>query len=126
MDATPRRPDAVRWPRLSDAEPVTKTELTAFIRQIIPQANDVQQARHLAAQQGWYVVVRHAERRWRGGRPGRRLQIGELGNAYPGYRPDRRARVGERRLERLKASYGHRCAVAIPRKANPTCVGRRR
>lgn len=32
---------------------ITKMELTAFIRNYYPDINDVQQARHLGAQDGW-------------------------------------------------------------------------
>ena len=35
---------------------VSKDELTAFIKQYYPNTNDVQQARHLAAQKGWYIL----------------------------------------------------------------------
>lgn len=34
---------------------VTKRELTKFIRSYYPDTNDVQQARHLGAQSGWYI-----------------------------------------------------------------------
>ena len=35
---------------------VTKTELTNFIKTYYPEVNDVQQARHLAAQSGFYII----------------------------------------------------------------------
>ncbi|MDP2940471.1 MAG: hypothetical protein Q8O13_10460 [Candidatus Omnitrophota bacterium] len=35
---------------------VTKEELTKFIRSYYPDTNDVQQARHLGAQSGWWIV----------------------------------------------------------------------
>lgn len=34
---------------------VTKSELTKFVRHFYPDTPDVQQARHLGAQSGWYV-----------------------------------------------------------------------
>lgn len=34
---------------------VTKKELTQFIRKYYPDVNDVQQARHLGAQKGWFI-----------------------------------------------------------------------
>jgi len=34
---------------------VTKQDLTAFIRKFYPETNDVQQARHLGAQSGWFI-----------------------------------------------------------------------
>ena len=36
---------------------ISKTELTAFIRKFYPEVNDVQQARHLGAQDGWWIVA---------------------------------------------------------------------
>ena len=36
---------------------VSKTELTRFIRFYYPEVNDVQQARHLGAQKGWYIAA---------------------------------------------------------------------
>lgn len=37
-------------------KPVTKSELTEFIREFYPDITDVQQARHLGRQKGWYIV----------------------------------------------------------------------
>ena len=39
-----------------DVKTVSKSELTQFMRQYVPEINDVQQARHLAAQGGWYIL----------------------------------------------------------------------
>lgn len=36
---------------------VSKTELTKFVRKFYPSVNDVQQARHLGAQDGWYIAA---------------------------------------------------------------------
>lgn len=35
---------------------VSKGELTQFVRQYYPNVNDVQQARHLGAQKGWFIA----------------------------------------------------------------------
>ena len=35
---------------------ITKDELTKFIQQFYPNVTDVQQARHLAMQKGWYIA----------------------------------------------------------------------
>ena len=35
---------------------VTKNELTKFVRHYYSDTTDVQQARHLAAQKGWYIL----------------------------------------------------------------------
>jgi hypothetical protein len=36
---------------------VSKSELTEFIRGFYPEVNDVQQARHLGAQKGWFIAA---------------------------------------------------------------------
>ncbi len=36
---------------------VSKEELTHFIRQYYPNVADVQQARHLGAQKGWFIAA---------------------------------------------------------------------
>src|SRR3990167_7733058 len=38
-------------------KPVSKTELTHFVRSFYPDTPDVQQARHLGAQSGWWIVA---------------------------------------------------------------------
>lgn len=37
-------------------KPISKEELTAFLRNMGYETNDVQQARHLATQKGWYII----------------------------------------------------------------------
>lgn len=39
----------------------SKTELTQFVRLFYSSVNDVQQARHLGAQKGWYILYRVVE-----------------------------------------------------------------
>lgn len=36
---------------------VSKEELTGFIRRFYPRVNDVQQARHLGQQKGWFIAA---------------------------------------------------------------------
>jgi len=36
---------------------VSKEELTKFVRSYYPNTNDIQQARHLGAQAGWWIVA---------------------------------------------------------------------
>ncbi|HPT16765.1 MAG TPA: hypothetical protein PK388_05740 [Kiritimatiellia bacterium] len=103
-----------------DAEPVTKTELTAFIRQYHPQANDVQQARHLAAQQGWYIVSGTRNDDGAADVPAGAYKLVSLENAYPGFRQDRRTdALGSDDWEQLKALYDHRCACCGSREGEP-------
>ncbi|MDO7253132.1 hypothetical protein [Helicobacter cappadocius] len=39
-----------------NTKPMSKTDLTNIIREFYPDVNDMQQARHLGAQKGWYIV----------------------------------------------------------------------
>lgn len=87
---------------------VTKSELTAFVRQYYPDINDVQQARHLGAQKGWWVcaggrdnVVVELERG--------EYQLYSLDKPYPGFTAGRRGGGGA--FKDIKKEYGHRCAT---------------
>ena len=68
---------------------VSKEELTKFVRSYYPNTNDVQQARHLGAQAGWWIVA--------GGRDNIVLRIERgsyqlytLEQPYPGFKKGHR------------------------------------
>jgi hypothetical protein len=90
---------------------VSKAELTSFIKAYYPNVNDVQQARHLGAQKGWYILSGT-----RGDSLGN-LQPGEymlhsLSEPYPDYTIGRRINslnVGS--WNELKNSYHNRCVT---------------
>ncbi|PKP59588.1 MAG: hypothetical protein CVT88_05150 [Candidatus Altiarchaeales archaeon HGW-Altiarchaeales-1] len=96
---------------------VSKTELTNFIRNYYPEVNDVQQARHLGAQDGWWIVA--------GGRDNIVLkvkrgyyQLYTLEQPYPGFKKGHRITdAGD--WEELKARYGYRCATCGSREGEP-------
>ena len=87
---------------------VSKQELTQFIHKFYPDVPDVQQARHLSMQKGWYIES---------GQRGDNSQIEKgsyklisLEEEYPGYTPERRAGfVGD--FDALKNAYDNRCAT---------------
>lgn len=88
---------------------VTKSELTAFVRQYYPDINDVQQARHLGAQKGWWVcaggrdnVVVELERG--------EYQLYSLIKPYPGFTGVRPGVTGGA-FKDIKKRYGYRCAT---------------
>ena len=95
---------------------VTKGELTEFIRSFYPSTNDVQQAMHLGAQKGWFIVA--------GGRDNRDvdLQRGEyqlitLEKPYPAFHGHR---VEETDIwESLKEQYGYRCVTCGSEEGKP-------
>ena len=96
---------------------VTKNELTNFIRTFYPEINDVQQARHLGAQKGWWIVA--------GGRDNIVLslksgeyQLYTLEQAYPSFKNDHRHSEMED-WEEIKAFYGFRCATCGSQENQP-------
>jgi len=96
-------------------EVVTKRELTSFIQKYYPETNDVQQARHLAAQKGWFILSgtrNDIEARNRNLSSGDYLLI-TLDKHYPNFTHLRRtySMEGETAWEELKKAYNFRCAT---------------
>lgn len=88
---------------------VTKSELTNYIRTYYPEVNDVQQARHLGAQKGWWILA--------GGRDNIVLslksgeyQLYTLEQAYPSFKNDHRYSQTDD-WEQIKLFYNYRCAT---------------
>jgi len=95
---------------------VAKEELTNFVRQYYPNVTDVQQARHLGAQKGWFIAA--------GGRDNRdvHLEKGEyqlvtLEKPYPFFHGHRVEKTDD--WENLKKQYGYRCATCGSREGEP-------
>lgn len=86
---------------------VMKGELTEFIRKFYPKTNDVQQARHLGAQKGWFISA--------GGRDNVHVKkSGEyrlitLEKPYPNFKGHRIKATSD--WEEIKSQYGNRCAT---------------
>ncbi len=96
---------------------VTKQELTQFIRKYYPNVNDVQQARHLGAQQGWWIAA--------GGRDNIvvSLKIGEyqiytLKEPYPGFTRNKR-QTSISSWDDIKKYYSYRCATCGSKENEP-------
>jgi len=96
---------------------VSKEELTKFVRKFYPDVNDVQQARHLGAQQGWWIVA--------GGRDNIVLEIkrGEyqlytLEQPYPNFNKGHRISDTDD-FEKLKRTYSNRCATCGSQEGQP-------
>jgi hypothetical protein len=92
---------------------VTKEELTHFIKTFFPNTNDVQQARHLSAQKGWYILSGTRKDRYNGNF----LKAGEyklitLEKPYPSFNANRRIEFfDETYWGKLLDDYSHRCAT---------------
>ena len=99
---------------------VSKQELTDFIRKFYPDVNDVQQARHLAAQKGWYILSGT-----RGDNNSLNISQGNyklisLEESYPGFTHERRLFLeDDNYFEELKASYDYRCATCGSKEGEP-------
>lgn len=99
---------------------VSKDELTQFIRRFYPSVNDVQQARHLAAQKGWFILSGT-----RKDNESLELKAGEywlksLVEYYPGFTHERREFLaGDDYFDNLKKQYDYRCATCGSREGAP-------
>ncbi|MFH1254919.1 MAG: hypothetical protein V1667_00360 [bacterium] len=96
---------------------VSKEELTKFIRSYYPNTNDVQQARHLGAQFGWWIVA--------GGRDNIVLRIKRgsyqlytLEQPYPGFKQGHRISETDD-WEKIKEAYNFRCATCGSQENKP-------
>ncbi len=98
---------------------ISKSELTRFIQQYYPDVNDVQQARHLGAQKGWYIGSGTRNDNISTLNPGDYKLI-SLEVAYPGF-------TGQKRIENvtgdfwedLKRAYNYRCATCGSKEGEP-------
>lgn len=95
---------------------VSKSELTQFIRHYDPDITDVQQARHLGAQKGWFIVA--------GGRDNKDADLdrGEyrlisLERPYPVFHGRRIQQTDN--WKSTKTQYGHRCATCGSEEGKP-------
>ncbi|MBU2542494.1 hypothetical protein KJ785_02970 [Patescibacteria group bacterium] len=96
---------------------VSKEELTKFIRSYYPNVNDVQQARHLGAQFGWWIVA--------GGRDNIVLkvkrgfyQLYTLQEPYPNFKKGHRiSNTGN--WKKIKEKYNYRCATCGSQEGKP-------
>ncbi|OGH42001.1 MAG: hypothetical protein A3H79_00210, partial [Candidatus Levybacteria bacterium RIFCSPLOWO2_02_FULL_36_8b] len=96
---------------------VSKEELTKFVRSYYPNTNDVQQARHLGAQAGWWIVA--------GGRDNIVLKIGRgsyqlytLEQPYPGFKKGHRISETDS-WDEIKEKYNFRCATCGSQENKP-------
>lgn len=96
---------------------VSKTELTLFVRDFDSTVNDVQQARHLGAQDGWWIVA--------GGRDNIVAKIKKdfyqlytLEQPYPGFKKGHRIAETDD-WKKIKEKYNYRCATCGSQEDKP-------
>lgn len=100
-------------------KPVTKSKLTEMIRTFYPGVNDVQQARHLAAQKGYWI-----ESGTRGDKS-QNLKANEymlvrLTDPYPGWK-NHRGKVPAN-FKDMKKQYMGRCATCGSEEGKPNYI----
>ncbi|KPJ55671.1 hypothetical protein AMJ49_06610 [Parcubacteria bacterium DG_74_2] len=96
---------------------VSKTEITQFVRDFYPNVNDVQQPRHLGAQDGWWIIA--------GGRDNIVINIQRgyyhlytLERPYPSFKKAHRV-SDTSNWKKIKAHYSYRCATCGSREGEP-------
>ena len=94
-----------------DTRIVSKSELTEFIRLFDDSVLDVQQARHLGAQKGWFILSgTRNDNASEAISPGE-YKLKTLTEPYPGFTAARREEsVDGDYWENLKKQYGYACA----------------
>ncbi len=99
---------------------VTKSELTEFIRQFDDSVLDVQQARHLAAQKGWFIISgTRNDITSRMLAPGE-YQLQTMEKPYPGFTASRREEIVDGDYwDNLKREYDYRCACCGSKEGEP-------
>lgn len=99
---------------------VSKKELTKFIQQYYPNVLDVQQARHLAAQKGWYILSGTRKDLCSSNLRAGEYQLISLEECYPEFTAERRVEIVDTdEWENLKRQYDYRCACCGSKEGEP-------
>ena len=97
--------------------PVSKNELTQFVRNYHPNTPDVQQARHLGAQSGWWIVAGSRENIVLKVKRGF-YQLYKLDEPYPGFTKGHRISITDD-WDEIKKRYNYRCATCGSQENQP-------
>lgn len=99
---------------------VSKEKLTQFVRKFYPDTTDVQQARHLGAQSGWYISSGTRKDNVSLSLSGSEYHLETLEQSYPGFTAERREYIeGDDFFEELKREYDYCCATCGSREGEP-------
>ncbi len=89
---------------------ISKAEITEFIRTFYPNTNDVQDARHLGMQKGWYIASGTRGNGVEGLHYGD-YQLITLEKPHPNFRLHRKVSMGDADWEAIKEKYNYRCVT---------------
>ena len=99
---------------------VSKSELTEFIRLFDDTVLDVQQARHLGAQKGWFILSGTRNDNTSVTIAPGEYQLATMEKPYPGFTAARREEIVDGDYwENLKREYGYRCACCGSKEGEP-------
>ena len=93
-----------------NTEVISKEELTKFVKKYYPDVVDVQQARHLGLQKGWYIITGTRGDLSQEKIPSGTYKLVSLKEPHPAYISQRRTGIKENDFEKLKKMYGYKCA----------------
>lgn len=99
---------------------VSKSELTEFIKLYFPDTNDVQQARHLGAQNGWFILSGTRNDNPSMAIPKGYYKLVSLEKPYEGFTANRRELlITNDSWTNLKKSYDNKCACCGSEEGKP-------
>lgn len=98
--------------------PVSKNELTFFVRRFYPETPDVQQGRHLGKQNGYNILSGTRGNINSDIQPGY-YKLVTLENPYPDYSPTRRTGIKASTFDIIKNKYKNKCAVCGSEEGRP-------
>ena len=92
-------------------EPVTKDELTNFVRKYRDGSQDVQDGRHLGRQMGWHVLSKDRGDAGTESWPTSSYSLMSLNSTLPGWMPHRGGAVSEAIWNEIVTSFQTRCSL---------------
>lgn len=101
-----------------DTKIVTKNELTEYLSEFFDSVADVQQARHLGAQHGFYIISGQRNDYTQENLNRGEYKLVSLEEAYPGFKKDRRIFELDS-FEQIKEAYDNRCATCGSKEDEP-------
>jgi hypothetical protein len=100
-------------------EPVTKTELEAFVRMYKDGAGDVQDGRHLSAQHGWRVRSSHRGDIGTEDWPKSSYGLTSTSECHPGFRRQQDGELTNDEWANIKAGFHNRCSLCGSEEGTP-------